>query len=197
MVVSSYHYLQLALAIGVIGVAVSSVWRIFRLTKVDAPHFISALLTAVRADGPARVETLLAGAGSSWVGQTARAVLATRAGDPDQPFVDEVLADQRYEASRGMLTLRIAMTLGSISGLVGALIPLLGLPAARRSLVGLVPGLPEQRAYASAMLAVGLGVAIAIVAGLALRQLRRRTKALYADSLDAATRLEQGLGVEE
>jgi len=40
-------------------------------------------------------------------------------------------------------------------------------------------------------------VAIAIVAGLALRQLRRRTKALYADSLDAATRLEQGLGVEE
>jgi len=104
-----------------------------------------------------------------------------------------VLAEQRYEASRGMLTLRIAMTLGSMSGLAGALLEYARLPAARHSLLGLVPGLPEERALHSAMIAVGLGVSIAIFAGLALRRLRRRAKALYLESLEAAAQLEQEL----
>ncbi len=186
-----YHYLQLVLALGVVVVVVARVRRIFGLTKLDPGAFLRSLKRSLRADDAEGVEGLLEGAGDSWAGRVARAALLTDGENLDQPTVDEVLADQRYESSRHLLTLRVAMTLGSISGLLGALIEYLGLPAARHSLLGLVPGLPEERALRAAMISMAIGVGVAIIAGVSLRLLRRRAKQLYADSLEVASALEQ------
>lgn len=190
---SLYNYAQLVLAAAVVGLAVHR-WREFSSApQLDAEHFVSALLRHQQAGRLDDVTKLLATAGVSWLGRVARAALRLNAEgqpDPESPSLDEVLSDQRYEASRGMLSLRISMTLGSVSGLAGALYEVAHLPAVRHSLLGLVAGLPEQRAFESAMISVGIGVAIALFAGLALSRLRRRTKRLYAESLEAATTLE-------
>jgi len=188
---SAYHYVQLLLAFAVLCVAILRLRQVFGLKKLDVGSFLRSLERRQRAGDEDGVGRLLEGAGDSWAGRVARAAVKAGEGDPEEPTVDELLSDQRYETSRHLLTLRVAVSLGSMSGLLGALLEYLHLPAARHSLLGLMPGLPEKRALEGATIAVGIGVAIAIVAGLALRSLRRRAKALYADSLEIAARLEK------
>jgi len=195
---SLYHCAQLLLAFAVVALAVHR-WR--RLSRTPTPNvelFVSAVLRHRRAGRTAELEALLTSTDDSWLGRVVRAALempTPRTGSTDadeEPLsLDEVLAEQRYDSSQGMLALRVSMTLGSVSGLLGALYEIVRLPAARHSLLGLVPGLPEQRAFESAMISVGIGVGVALFAGLALSRLRRRSKRLYAESLEAATRIEE------
>ena len=151
-----------------------------------------AVLASLDAGELARVRAL--GHADGWGAQLTRAALeAQREGVDVGIALDEASADIRYEAGKGVRGLRVAASLGSASGLLGACWEFLWLTGGDHGLAGLVAGLPLQIATERALLAVGLGFAITILSLGARTQLVREATLQLARNRKLAEGLESRL----
>ncbi|MDH5494072.1 MAG: hypothetical protein OEY14_19130, partial [Myxococcales bacterium] len=121
----AYHLIQLLLG----GVVVALVWRRCRAllyrAQLDAKPFQAAFLPAFEGGEFERLGSLISPARPAWLAEVGEAALDARMeGLPIGPILDEILLDLRFRSLEGLRALRIMVTLGSTSGLLGALLEL-------------------------------------------------------------------------
>lgn len=151
-----------------------------------------AVLASLDAGEIERVRSL--GRAGGWAAQITRAALdAQREGVDVGLALDEASADIRFEAGKGVRGIRVAASLGSASGLLGACWEFLWLTGGDHGLAGMVAGLPLKIATERALLAVCMGFGVTILCLGARTQLVREATLQLARIRKLAEGLESRL----
>ena len=193
-----FPWIQGALAVVLAGFVAERLRALVVRGDLEARPYVAAVRRAWVSGEDAVARRLIEGGRPAWVAEVlAAAQDAKDAGTPVMASVDEVLVDLRFEALRGLRTIRGLSSLGSVSGLLGALIQVVWLLGGNHGLEGLMPGLPEKLAAERAMLSMVFGMAIALVAFGSLRVVADVGKRLLREASDAAKMVERRLDAEQ
>ena len=177
---------QLGLAVAVCVLVVGRARVLLYRAPLGTREFLAALRAAL-ADGDRERADELAEAGRpAWVAEIARAALSA---DSEPGAVDELLAEQHYEAGKGLVALRGLASVSSALGFLGAIAQLIWLLGGDHGLLGLAAGRAESLAAGRALLAIALGVTVSGVAFVALGVLRRAARELIQDTRRVALEL--------
>ena len=191
-----FHYVQIAFGLAVAGFIAWRMRVLFFEAALDAGPFLPALRRVLAEEGPEAARDLAAAARPAWVGRVAHAGLEARLAGGDVSIeVEEELGELRFEAGRGVGALRVLASVATATAVLGGVVELIGvLGGGQRGLEGLMAGLAEKLAFERALLAVALGVAIALVCYTARGAFRAQATALVRDMVRAAELVDRPPG---
>ncbi len=119
----------------------------------------------------------------SWMGRVLLPAVSVGPGlEEVEIAVDEALSELKQAATDGLAALRVLTSLSTTAGLLGAVLELSKGATSDHSLAALEAGLPQRIAFANAMNSMALGLATAVVCGVALRVLRRDATRLFGEA---------------
>ncbi|MFW6067490.1 MAG: hypothetical protein ACOC97_04070 [Myxococcota bacterium] len=188
----------MGLAVVAAGVLVGRLRVLMYRAPLPARPFRRVLVAQVGAGELDRARALAEAARPSWVGEMAAHLLDVHAegGDPEAEL-DPFLLELRYEATRGLWSVRALAALASAGGLLGAVWVLLRLLQGDHGLEGLMAGLPERLAFERALLSLLLGAVTASVCLYARAVLARQARRLLREVREISDALLDALGVKD
>lgn len=189
-----FHVFQIALSIAIAVFVVVRVRELFYRRALDAPPFRAALMRLIGDDDVERARELVRAALPAHVAEVTWPAL-----DPDVPREErsveaaDRLSRAEDQATFGLRALRIAATIASALGFIGAAMEIHWVSSGDHGLMRLQAGLVENVGLSRAVICVAIGIATSSFAFGAWAVLRRGARDLVADGRRALSSVEDAL----
>jgi hypothetical protein len=195
--VTLLHGLQLLLLLGVAALVIERVRTLSYRAALDAGPFRRALVRLIRAGQLERAEQLVAAARPAWVAETIWPLFDPEHDDDERLVdVDDRLLQLRADAAQGLRTVRIAASIASALGFIGAAIELWWVFHGDHGLLRLEAGLVESIGLNRAVLSIALGMAASSLGLGTFGALRGVARELVADARRLVVAVEEAMAAE-
>jgi hypothetical protein len=177
-----FHVLQTAFAVAVVALAIERCRAIFYRQSLEAGAFRSALARLLRAHRYEDARAVISAARPAHAAEAVWAMLDPTIAEEERLIeAGDRIGAAEESATRGLRALRIAASIGSVLGFIGAAIEIRWVFSGDHGLLALQAGLVENIGLGRAALSIAIGVATSTFALGAWGVLRNGARELIAD----------------
>jgi biopolymer transport protein ExbB/TolQ len=189
--VTFFHAIQIALLLAVVALIVERVRTLSYRVALDSAAFRRALARLIRADRLEQAEALVAAARPAWAAEVVWPMFDPERDDDERQIdLEDRLLQVEADAEKGLRALRIAASVGSALGFIGAAVEIWWVFNADHGLMSLQAGLVENIGLGHAVLSIALGIATSSLGLGSWTILRKVARTLIMDTRRVAGSVE-------
>ncbi|HJL16246.1 MAG TPA: hypothetical protein RMH99_11355 [Sandaracinaceae bacterium LLY-WYZ-13_1] len=193
-----FHAVQIVLLAAVVWLIVDRVRTLSYRSALDAAAFRRALVRLLRFDRLEQAETLVQAARPAWAAEAVWPVFDPELDDDERHIeVEDRLLAIRADGEKGLRPLRIAASIGSALGFIGAAVEVWWVFNGDHGLRKLQAGLVENEGLGHAVLSIALGIATSSLALGTWTLLRNVARTRIMDARRVVGSVEEVLGMTD